>query len=408
MKILYTNFHPRNGGGHATYITSLAKALSAEHQITVATPDTSRLFRYASAIPGVRALGMRFSTRPSSWFGERAALRRLIATERYDIVHVNGSADHKQVMLALIGLRHRPRVVFTKHNDHPLNSWGHRMRAALATDHVIAVSDYVREMLIASPYRRLPITTIRHGIDTDYFAPIDNAPAASRDDVVAVVPGGGGATYSPQVGGDAPTMHPHEAAALVDALRDKYFGPKWRGRLLLGSAGGTDYDKGWLDLVEAAGSLPAALRERVLILVAGDLPNDDKRARVRAAGMQDQVVFPGLLDDVRDAMAACHVGFVLSYREALSYACREVMALGLPALVSNAGGLPENVRDGHDGWIVPVKDPQAIAQTLTAMLHHPERVSRMGLAARRTAIEHFGLADFAAATVDVYRKTLAR
>src|SRR5690606_13017771 len=99
---------------------------------------------------------------------------------------------------------------------------------------------------------------------------------------------------------------------------------------------------------------PSDLRERILILVAGDLPNEDKRARVRAAGMQDQVVFPGLLDDVRDALACCHAGFVLSYREALSYACREVMSLGLPALVSNAGGLPENVRDGHDGWIVPV------------------------------------------------------
>ena len=373
MKILYTNFHPRNGGGHATYITSLARVLSSEHDITVATPDTSRLFRYARAIPGVRAVGMRFSTRPSSWFDERAALRRLIVQERYDIIHVNGSADHKQVMLALIGLRHRPRVVFTKHNDHPLNSWGHRMRAAFATDHVIAVSDYVRSMVIASPYRRLPITTIRHGIDTDYFAPLDTELTPS----------------------------------IVEELRDRYFGPGWRGCLLFGSAGGTDYDKGWLDLVEAAGSLPPDLRERILILVAGDLPNDNKRARVRAAGMQDQVVFPGLLDDVRDALACCHVGFVLSYREALSYACREVMSLGLPALVSNAGGLPENVCDGDDGWIVPVRDVSAIAEKLILMLKDPTRVSIMGAAARRSAVDHFGLVDFARATVDVYRQALA-
>lgn len=372
MKILYTNFHPRNGGGHATYITSLARALAGEHQITVATPDTSRLHRYANGIPGVCTIGMRFSTRPSSWFGERAALRRLLATERYDIVHVNGSADHKQVLLASIGLRNRPRVVFTKHNDHPLSSWGHRMRATLATDHVIAVSDYVKNMLMMSPYRRLPITTIRHGIDTNYFAPPDSTSAQNA----------------------------------VNTLREKYFGPEWHGRLLIGSAGGTDYDKGWLDLVEAAGSLPADLRRQVLILVAGDLPNDDKRARVRAAGMQNQVVFPGLLDDVRDALACCHVGFVLSYREALSYACREVMALGLPALISDAGGLPENVTDGQDGWIVPARDQAAISQTLVAMLRDPERVSQMGEAARRTAVEHFGLADFARATIGVYRQTL--
>lgn len=368
MKILYTNFHPRNGGGHATYITSLARTLSGAHQIAVATPGTSRLFRYAGAVPGVQAVDMRFSTRLSSWLGERTALRRLIARQQYDIIHVNGSADHRQVMLALAGLRRRPRVVFTKHNDHPLDTPGHWLRARLATDRVIAVSDYVRGLLEHSPYRRLPIDTIRHGIDTDYFAPL--APQA------------------------------------LDALRDRYFGAGWHGKLLLGSAGGTDYDKGWLDLVAAAGSLPAVQRGRILILVAGDPPNEDKLARVRAAGMQGQVVFPGLLDDVRDALACCHAGFVLSYREALSYACREMMSLGLPALVSSAGGLPENVTDGADGWIVPVRDVPAMAAALQAMLEDPVRLASMGVAARRKAVDDFGLAAFAQATLGVYRGAL--
>ncbi|MFY2628161.1 glycosyltransferase family 1 protein, partial [Achromobacter dolens] len=53
MRILYTNFHANNGGGHVTYIINLARALAAEHQITVAAPATSRLYRYAKAIPGV-------------------------------------------------------------------------------------------------------------------------------------------------------------------------------------------------------------------------------------------------------------------------------------------------------------------------------------------------------------------
>ncbi|MBV7486731.1 glycosyltransferase family 4 protein [Bordetella sp. BOR01] len=369
MKILYTNFHPRNGGGHTTYVTSLARSLADTQQITVASPGTSRLFRYAAAVPGVRAVHMRFSTRLSSWLNERAALSRLIARERYDIIHVNGSADHKQVMLALAGQRQRPRVVFTKHNDLRLDTPGHWLRAHLATDRVIAVSDYVRRLLEHSAYRHCAVDTIRHGIDTAHFAPLQ-----------------------PQA---------------VDALRDRHFGVDWRGKLLLGSAGGTDYDKGWLDLVEAAGSLPANQRERILILVAGDPPNEAKLARVHAAGMRGQVVFPGLLDDVRDALACCHAGFVLSYREALSYACREMMSLGLPALVSNAGGLPENVTDGVDGWIMPVRDVPAIATVLQSMLQDPDRLAAMGAAARRTAVGHFGLACFAQATLNAYRQALA-
>ena len=47
MKILYTNFHARNGGGHVTYIVNLLQGLSPQHVLTVATPKGSRLHRLA-------------------------------------------------------------------------------------------------------------------------------------------------------------------------------------------------------------------------------------------------------------------------------------------------------------------------------------------------------------------------
>ncbi|MGE8676142.1 MAG: glycosyltransferase, partial [Achromobacter kerstersii] len=252
--------------------------------------------------------------------------------------------------------------------DHPLASFGHKLRVALATDHSIAVSDYVQGLMQQSPYRKRPITTIRHGIDTNFFAP-----------------------------------PPPES---LDKLRALIFGPDWQGKLLLGSAGGTDYDKGWLDLVAAVAALPPADKARVLLMVAGDPPSEAKLARVRELGMIDQVRFPGLLDDVRAALASCHAGFVLSYREALSFACREIMALGLPALVSNAGGLPENVTDGVDGWIVPVRDVAAMTDKLRFMLDHPDTVRAMGAKARETALRDFNLDRFASATVEVYQRTL--
>lgn len=369
MKILYTNFHTGNGGGHVTYIINLAKVLARDHQITVAAPATSRLHRYAKALPGVAVVDMEYQTRPASWFKERARLRRLIMDGRFDVIHANGAADHKQVMLATLGMSRRPRIVFTKHNDHPLTSFGHKMRVALATDHSIAVSDYVRGMMERSPYRKRPITTIHNGIDTNFFAP-----------------------------------PPPES---LDKLREIFFGPDWRGKLLLGSAGGTPVNKGWLDLVAAVAALPPADKARVLLLVAGEPPTEEALARVRELGMTGQVRFPGLLDDVRAALAGCHAGFVLSYREALSFACREMMALGLPALVSNAGGLPENVNDGVDGWIVPARDVAAMTAKLRFMLDHPDAVRTMGLQARETSLRDFNLERFAAATVDVYQRMLA-
>jgi len=75
-------------------------------------------------------------------------------------------------------------------------------------------------------------------------------------------------------------------------------------------------------------------------------------------------------------------------------------------LVSNAGGLPENVTDGVDGWIVPVRDVAAMTDKLRFMLDHPDTVRAMGAKARETALRDFNLDRFASATVEVYQRTL--
>ena len=71
MKILTRTSTAATAAGTSPII-NLARALSREHQITVAAPSTSRLYRYAKAIPGVTVEDMRYTTRPSSWFGDRA------------------------------------------------------------------------------------------------------------------------------------------------------------------------------------------------------------------------------------------------------------------------------------------------------------------------------------------------
>lgn len=124
--------------------------------------------------------------------------------------------------------------------------------------------------------------------------------------------------------------------------------------------------------------------------------------------MAGQVVFPGLVDDVRPILGACDAGFVLSYREALSYACRETLSLGLPTLVSDAGGLPENVEDGVDGWIVPARDVPRIAKALVWMLENPAEISSMALAAREKSVNEFNLDLFAERSLYVYRQALSR
>src|SRR5699024_8990136 len=175
--------------------------------------------------------------------------------------------------------------------------------------------------------------------------------------------------------------------------------------IVLGSTGGTDFDKGWLDLVAAVGQLPLAQKRRFRIVVAGALPNQEKRKQVAAAGMLDQVVFPGLLDDVRSLFHAFDMGFVLSYREALSYACRETLAMGLPVLVSDVGGLPENLRHGVEGWVVPARQPHKILPYLRQIVDNPAQLASMGVAARHWSEHNFDLPTFVDAKRTMYAQT---
>ena len=123
--------------------------------------------------------------------------------------------------------------------------------------------------------------------------------------------------------------------------------------------------------------------------------------------MQDRATFVGLLDDVRPFLAALDLGFVLSSRlETISFACREMMAMGLPVVVSDVGGLPENVEDGVDGWVVPACAPTAVSEVLREALREPEALEVMGEAARARALAEFGLSRFVAQTQAVYLEAL--
>ena len=82
--------------------------------------------------------------------------------------------------------------------------------------------------------------------------------------------------------------------------------------------------------------------------------------------------------------------------------------MGLPTLVSNAGGLPENLSDGLQGWIVPVGSVPAITNVLQAILTGQCDLAAQAAAARDHAVTTFSEADFALTTLNVYNAVAKR
>jgi glycosyltransferase involved in cell wall biosynthesis len=100
--------------------------------------------------------------------------------------------------------------------------------------------------------------------------------------------------------------------------------------------------------------------------------------------------------------------FVLSsHAEGISNATLEAMASGLPVVTTNAGGMPEAVRDGIDGYVVPVRDINAMADRLKKLLTDSAQRERMGLSARSRAEAEFSLSRQAEVFEQMYQTVIS-
>jgi glycosyltransferase involved in cell wall biosynthesis len=70
------------------------------------------------------------------------------------------------------------------------------------------------------------------------------------------------------------------------------------------------------------------------------------------------------------------------------------MAMGLPIITTDTAGCRDTVEDGINGFLIPVRDPEALAKTMMRFIDNPDLISTMGQAGRRVAEKRF----------DVYNK----
>jgi glycosyltransferase involved in cell wall biosynthesis len=143
-------------------------------------------------------------------------------------------------------------------------------------------------------------------------------------------------------------------------------------------------------LVEAFAQVCADAPLYLLLVGGGELENA-VREQVAGLGLQGRVRFLGIRADVADILRASDM-FVLSSRvEGNPLSVMEAMAAGLPVVSTAVGGVPELVREGVTGLLVPSEDAGALAQAMQALVDDPVRRQAMGAAARQHAVAHFDI-----------------
>jgi N-acetyl-alpha-D-glucosaminyl L-malate synthase BshA len=141
-------------------------------------------------------------------------------------------------------------------------------------------------------------------------------------------------------------------------------------------------------VVEAFAKVAAATP--ALLLMVGDGP--DRAAceeRAKALGLRDKVRFLGAQTDVQHLLPAGDVFLLPSEYESFGLAALEAMACGVVPIATAAGGLPEVIRDGVDGVLIPEARIGTMGEAALALLRDVPRLQAMKAAARTAAVERF-------------------
>ncbi|MFN7954684.1 MAG: glycosyltransferase [bacterium] len=327
-----------------------------------------------------RARGLEVHVVPKHRRGDPTVIPRLAATIRRlraDLVHthlVNGNFFGRLASLFVPGLS----VISTVHNygDALVAVRNERERrfiyqqdiwTSVLADRVIAVTESLRDRLVADGMPPARVVAILNGVDTERFDPARVRRGAFRAEL-----------------GIAPQT------------------------CLLASAGRLVPPKGFDRFLEVV----AGLRQRgvdAAALILGDGPERERLlAQAQSLGLGARVFLPGYRDDLEQVYADID-GFVLcSETETTSLVTLEAMAMEKPVAVWAVGSLPEVLVGESAGFLVPHGNVGGLVDAVARFAADPARAADMGRAGRGIVEARFSERAQIAATVAVYRDALAR
>jgi glycosyltransferase involved in cell wall biosynthesis len=150
-------------------------------------------------------------------------------------------------------------------------------------------------------------------------------------------------------------------------------------------------DKGVREYAQAAKQLKISHPSVTCRLVGwiDDNPDAIKQQELDEWVNEGYIDYIGHLTNVQPAIAECAVYVLPSYREGTPRTVLEAMAMGRPIITTDAPGCRETVVNGENGYLVPVKDCEALFKKMVKLVESPELIVQMGQASRKMAEHKF-------------------
>ena len=180
-----------------------------------------------------------------------------------------------------------------------------------------------------------------------------------------------------------------------------------RDQIVIGVIGAIEKFRGHIYLIEALEKLKTENIGTILTLIVGTgIEEGNLKKIINDKGLDQEVLFLGFRKDVPRILKVLNILVLPSFHESSSMISMEAMAMDVPVIATNVGGLPEVIENGSTGILIPPGDVDALYQAIKYLIKNPEVRKKMGENARARVLEHFTIEKNVRKTEEVFLEML--
>lgn len=292
-------------------------------------------------------------------------LLRILREEQPDIVQIHSRRGADTLGLLAAKIYGKAKIIISRRVDDPVHlNWLNRLRYLRLPDRVVTVSKGIAQVLIQAGVPSEKIRQVYSAIEFGaYQSSLDIKAARERLDLPAQVP----------------------VLAVIAQLIPR---------------------KGHRFLLQALPTIIERHPATQVLFVGEGAEEADLRQQVNDAGLAHCVKFLGYRNDIGDILRACDLLVHPATMEGFANVAMQAMAAGIPVVSSAVGGMPESVRDGISGLLVPPQQPPALAEAVLRLLDDPALRQRLGQQGKSIVEREFNTDAMVEGNLRVYAELL--
>ncbi len=290
-------------------------------------------------------------------------LWRILRRERPDVVHLH-SRRGADVLGGIAARLAGAKTVLTRRVDNPESGWLVRIKYPLY-HRIVTISEAIRTVLLREGLAGERVELVHSAVDTERYTGACERTWFRREFNIA---------------------HDHKVCVIVAQFIER---------------------KGHRHLLDAIPSIVARYPS-VSFLFFGKGPLESEMREVcTRLNISAHVHFAGFRNDLERILGCVDIMIHPAELEGLGVSLLQAAASRVPIVGADAGGIPEVVRHGVNGYLTPAGDAAAIADRVLALLEDSEQAAQMGTAGRRIVEQEFSIAAMVAGNLRLYRELCA-